>query len=36
MRKNKYYKENKKILNEHKTQCVICGESAKCYLEFKD
>ena len=34
MRKNKYYKENKKILNEHKTQCVICGESAKCCLEF--
>ena len=34
MRKNKYYKENKKILNEHKTQCIICGESAKCCLEF--
>ena len=34
MRKNKYYKENKKILNEHKTQCIVCGESAKCCLEF--
>ena len=30
----KAWQENKKVLNEHKTQCVICGESAKCCLEF--
>ncbi len=34
MKKNKYYSENKKILNEHKTECIVCGENAKCCLEF--
>jgi phosphoribosyl-dephospho-CoA transferase len=34
MKKNKFYKENKRILNERKTKCIICGEDAKCCLEF--
>lgn len=34
MRKNKFYKDNKRILNEHKTKCSICNEDAKCCLEF--
>ncbi len=32
--KSKYYKDNKKIFNNSKTKCCICGESAKCCLEF--
>lgn len=32
--KNKQYKENKRIFNEAKTKCCICGETAKCCLEF--
>lgn len=31
---SKYYKENKQIFNNAKTECVICGESYKCCLEF--
>ncbi len=34
MKRNKYYKDNKEILEHNKTQCCICGESAKCCLEF--
>jgi hypothetical protein len=34
MKKNKFYKENKRILQERKTKCCICGEDAKCCLEF--
>lgn len=30
----KYYKENKEIYNQHKTKCCLCGEKAKCCLEF--
>lgn len=32
--KSKYYKENKKIFNNAKTKCCLCGETAKCCLEF--
>lgn len=32
--KSKYYKDNKKIFNNAKTKCCICGETAKCCLEF--
>lgn len=32
--KSKYYKENKKIFNNTKTKCCLCGETAKCCLEF--
>lgn len=31
---NKYYHKNKEIYNQHKTKCCICGETAKCCLEF--
>ncbi len=31
---SKHYKENKEIYNQHKTKCCICGETAKCCLEF--
>lgn len=34
MKKSKYYKENKHILEQHKTKCYICGEDSKCCLEF--
>lgn len=34
MTHSKYYKENKEIFNKAKTKCCICGESAKCCLEF--
>lgn len=34
MKKNKYYKGNKKILEQRKTKCYICGELSKCCLEF--
>lgn len=29
-----YYHQNKEIYNNHKTKCYICGEEAKCCLEF--
>lgn len=29
-----YYQQNKEIYNNHKTKCFICGENAKCCLEF--
>lgn len=29
-----YYHNNKEIYNNHKTKCCICGEDAKCCLEF--
>ena len=32
--KNKYYKTNKVLENQRKTKCIICGEDAKCCLEF--
>lgn len=32
--KHPYYKRNKQIYNEAKTKCCICGETAKCCLEF--
>lgn len=32
--KNRYYKVNKEIENKAKTKCSMCGESAKCCLEF--
>lgn len=32
--KNEHYKENKKIFNNAKTKCCICGEATKCCLEF--
>ena len=32
--KSKYYKENRKIFNNAKTKCCLCGESNKCCLEF--
>lgn len=31
---NNNYHKNKEIYNQHKTKCCICGESAKCCLEF--
>lgn len=31
---NYLYSKNKKIFNQHKTKCIICGESSKCCLEF--
>lgn len=31
---NKYYKQNKELVNQYKTKCVVCGEDTKCCLEF--
>lgn len=31
---NKYYHQNKEIYTNHKTKCCVCGETAKCCLEF--
>ena len=30
----KFYKQNKEIENKYKQKCVICGETAKCCLQF--
>lgn len=32
--KSKYYANNKKIAEQYKTKCALCGESHKCCLEF--
>lgn len=32
--KSKFYLENKKIAEQYKTKCILCGESSKCCLEF--
>lgn len=29
-----YYHQNREIYNNHKTKCIVCGEAAKCCLEF--
>lgn len=34
MKRNKFYKKNKEILESKKTKCYICGEHEKCCLEF--
>lgn len=31
---NSNFCKNKEIYNDHKTKCCICGENAKCCLEF--
>ena len=29
-----YYHQNREIYNNCKTKCIVCGETAKCCLEF--
>ena len=29
-----HYHNNREIYNNHKTKCCVCGEDAKCCLEF--